>query len=166
MSKADSTSLEALVQRVGRLEAIEEIRKLKLQYATLCDEGYPGDKIAALYTEDAVFDGGPFGRYEGREAISGFYTATGERMLWAIHFMTNDVIDVADDLQTATGVWYLPNAISLKGEDDQVRPIWLFGIERDEYRCVQGTWRFTKTTFEMGAAFDSRVGWHEQRVQI
>ena len=59
----------SLEERIQRLEDIEAIKQLKAEYCAYCDDGYNPDGIANLYTEDAVWDGGPFGRYEGRDAI-------------------------------------------------------------------------------------------------
>jgi hypothetical protein len=67
---------EGLEQRLRRLEDIEEIKKLKARYCEACDRGWDGrashdlEKIVALFTEDAVWDGGVYGRREGRSATS------------------------------------------------------------------------------------------------
>ena len=61
--------LADLERRVRALEDIEAIKQLKYRYADACDRGYDADALADLFTEDAVWDGGLFGRYEGREAI-------------------------------------------------------------------------------------------------
>ena len=64
------SSHDALALRIGKLEAEGDIRRLKTAYAELCDAGYPGEKLGALFTEDAVWDGGEhFGVYTGRAEI-------------------------------------------------------------------------------------------------
>src|SRR5260221_6833983 len=59
-----------LEQRIARLEAIEEIKQLKAQYAQVCDDGYKPEGMVPLFTEDAVWadSSGGLGRHEGREA--------------------------------------------------------------------------------------------------
>ena len=56
---------ETLEERLQRIEDIEAIRLLKHRYCAFCDDNYDADGIAALFTENAVWDAGPFGRNEG-----------------------------------------------------------------------------------------------------
>jgi ketosteroid isomerase-like protein len=39
----------------------------------LCDAQYDADGIALLFTEDALWESPDLGRFEGREAIRGFF---------------------------------------------------------------------------------------------
>jgi hypothetical protein len=66
-----TANLEDLERRIQILEDIEAIRRLKARYADACDRGYDADTIASPFAEDAVWDAGTFGRYEGREARRG-----------------------------------------------------------------------------------------------
>jgi uncharacterized protein (TIGR02246 family) len=52
----------------------DEIRELMSAYCFHVDNG-EFDQFAALFTEDGVFEAGPFGKLEGREAIRDFITA-------------------------------------------------------------------------------------------
>ena len=61
--------LDELQNRVRILEDAEAIRNLKARYAAYCDDNYNPDKIAELFVEDAVWESGSLGRFEGREAI-------------------------------------------------------------------------------------------------
>ena len=82
-------SLEA---RIGRLEAVEEIRVLKARYADVCDTGYDPERMAPFFTDDAVWDGGErFGRYEGLDAIRGFFAGVSSQITWALHYMVAPV---------------------------------------------------------------------------
>jgi SnoaL-like protein len=69
----DPARIEQLERRLQALEDAEAIRNLKARYAALCDQQYDADGIAALFTEDAVWDSPGLGRFEGREAISSFF---------------------------------------------------------------------------------------------
>ena len=52
--------------RLTRLEDIEEIKQLKARYCAYCDDGYDPNGIAALFTEDGIWDGGrTFGEARG-----------------------------------------------------------------------------------------------------
>jgi len=60
---------------VRRLEDIEAVKQLKYRYAAFCDQDYDPDGLAPLFTENAIWDGGIMGRYEGRDAIRTPYDA-------------------------------------------------------------------------------------------
>jgi limonene-1,2-epoxide hydrolase len=77
--------LDRIERRLQVLEDAEEIRNLKARYAALCDDHYNADGIAALFTEDAVWDSPGLGRFAGREAIRAFFQGAGEIISFAIH---------------------------------------------------------------------------------
>ena len=54
-----------LEQQVQRLTDIEAIKQMKSQYCYYADHGYDPDGMVSLFVEDAIWDGGDFGRYEG-----------------------------------------------------------------------------------------------------
>ena len=64
--------VEELEQRLRVLEDVEEIKRLKAQYAALCDNNYDCDGIAALFTSDGIWDGSDLGRTEGRALSAPF----------------------------------------------------------------------------------------------
>ncbi|GAA5059114.1 3-phenylpropionate/cinnamic acid dioxygenase small subunit [Thermocatellispora tengchongensis] len=68
MGEAD---VEALAERVARLEAAEAARELTAAYALALDTK-DLDALAALFTEDAVLHAGPR-TLRGREAVVGFF---------------------------------------------------------------------------------------------
>jgi len=70
---SDLARLERMERRLQALEDAEAIRNLKARYAALCDDQYDADGIAALFTEDALWESPALGRFEGREAIRGFF---------------------------------------------------------------------------------------------
>jgi hypothetical protein len=65
--------LNDLARKIELLLDLEAIKTLKHQYCAYCDDNYNPDGIAGLFVEDAVWDGGDFGRCEGREAIRKFF---------------------------------------------------------------------------------------------
>ncbi|HIC15435.1 MAG TPA: nuclear transport factor 2 family protein, partial [Gemmatimonadetes bacterium] len=97
--------LDELETRVRALEDTDAIRNLKARYAELCDDNYNPDGIAALFVEDAVWESGPLGRYEGREAIREFFRGASRIFTFAIHYSLNSQIEVTGD--TAWAKWYL-----------------------------------------------------------
>jgi ketosteroid isomerase-like protein len=129
-------SLEA---RIACVEAAETVRRLKAHYCDLCDDGYDADALAALFTPDAVWDGGRLGRFEGHDAIRRFFAGTARALSFAIHHVTNPAIAVADDAQSATGRWYLLEAATQRRDN---RAIWIAGRYEDRFVRAGDAWHF------------------------
>jgi ketosteroid isomerase-like protein len=148
-------SLEA---RIRRLEAAEAIRGLKAHYCDLCDAGYDADALACLFTPDAVWDGGQLGRFEGREAIRGFFANLPRALSLAIHHVTNPVVVVSEDAESAEGRWYLLQAATLTQGH---RAVWIAGRYEDRFRRVDGEWRFQRVALHTRFFTPYRSGWAE-----
>src|SRR5260370_34074986 len=99
----DPAGLERLERRLQALEDAEAIRNLKVRYAALCDKQYDADGIAMLFTEDAVWERPGLGRFEGREAIRGFFRGASGICSFAIHYSLNGHIAARGD--QARSVW-------------------------------------------------------------
>jgi hypothetical protein len=142
----DATRLRALEQRVVALEAAEAIRALKARYAELVDARYAkgaarpqpevdrlADEIAALFCEDALWEGGAaLGTCRGRDAIRARMAAPTLR--FSRHYFLNPRIEVEGD--RARGRWEL--LAPCTGGDG--RALWMTGVEDDEYERVGGRW--------------------------
>jgi ketosteroid isomerase-like protein len=72
-NRSDLAQLEQIERGLRALEDAEAIRNLKARYAALCDKQYDADGIAMLFSEDALSESPGLGRFEGREAIRGFF---------------------------------------------------------------------------------------------
>ena len=94
---SDLARLERMERRLQALEDAEAIRNLKARYAALCDDQYDADGIAALFTEDALWESPALGRFEGREAIRGFFRGASGIFSFAIHYSLNGHIEVEGD---------------------------------------------------------------------
>lgn len=160
-----TTTLDELRARVEVLEDLEAIRRLKARYAQLCDAKYhrgelcaPAEldrvarEIAALFTADAVWDGGErFGKTVGTEAIyERFRQAT---FNFAIHYFIMPDIAVRGD--TATGRWYLLQPATLRDRTGA----WIAGIEEDEYRRVDGRWLMSYLKVDLAFLAPYEDGW-------
>lgn len=130
----DLTDLE---RRIRALEDIEAIKQLKYRYADACDRGYDSDTLADLFTLDAIWEGDLFGRYEGREAIREFFRGVPANIPFAVHYMTNPIISVDGD--EASGEWYLFQTTTFAQNNT---PILGSARYADQYRRVDGTWKF------------------------
>jgi ketosteroid isomerase-like protein len=95
--------LDRMEQRLRTLEDAEAIRNLKAQYAALCDDHYNADGIAALFSEDAIWESPGLGRFEGREQIHQFFRGAGSIFSFAIHYSLNGHIVVDGDTAQAAG---------------------------------------------------------------
>ncbi len=133
--------LEELEKRVRVLEDADEIRNLKARYAAYCDDNYNPDKIAGLFVEDAVWESGSLGRFEGREAIREFFRGASKIFTFAIHYGLNPQIEVNGE--TARARWYLFMPCTV-GQGNQA--MWRAGIDDEEYVRVNGEWKFKSKT--------------------
>ena len=143
-----------LAARVRRLEDIETLKQMKHRYAELCDEDYDADGLAALFTEDAVWDGGRLGRFEGREAIRQFFAEADKIVPFAIHHVTNPIIEIDGD--RATGRWYLWQPCVF-AEGDQA--LWMAARYSDRYRREDGVWRFEHVQITLRMLSPYETGW-------
>jgi ketosteroid isomerase-like protein len=154
----DTARLEHLERRLRALEDAEAIRNLKALYAAHCDDNYNPDAIAALFTEDAVWESPSLGRFEGREAIREFFRRASGIFTFAIHYSLNGQIHVDGDVARAQ--WYLFMPCTL---GDGNRAMWRAGIDREEYVRAGGGWMFKhKTSVPLfSTPFDA--GWAKTR---
>ncbi len=125
---------DELSKRVQALEDLEEIKKLKVRYAKYCDDRYNPEKLANLFTEDAVLDAAAFGQYQGRKEIRDYFANISRKIVFAVHRIVAPDITVEGD--KAWGTWYgMTTALSHKKEG-----FWLNSMYTDEYRKVNGQW--------------------------
>jgi len=170
MSADDAgAALHALETRVRALEDVEAIRRLKAVYGELVDARYAqggvaepaaldalAARIAALFTEDAVWDGGgALGACRGREAIRERMAKPTLHFSW--HYFVKPRIEVAGD--TATGRWDLLAPCTTA--DD--RAMWMAGVEDDVYTRVGGTWLHASMKLRVVFMAPHDRGWAKRR---
>ncbi len=126
-------------ERLLWLADIEEIKQLKARYALACDDNYDPDGIADLFTEDAVWDGGFMGRAETKEGIREFFRNASNVVAFAVHGVSNPLIDVTGD--RATGRWYLHQPMVVHGQE---ACFWLCAQYEDLYARTEQGWRFER----------------------
>ena len=154
MTKTDQARLDRMERRLQALEDAEEIRNLKAEYAAHCDDNYNADAIAAQFTPDAIWESPTLGRYEGREAIRGFFQGAAGIFSFAIHYSLNGQIHVDGD--TARAQWYLFMPCTVAAGNQAT---WRAGIDHEQYRRVNGVWMFSHKRSQplMSASFEK--GW-------
>ncbi len=126
--------------RLARLEAIEDIKALKARYCALCDADYDPDGLAALFLPEAVWDGGPFGRHVGRDAIRTFFAGISGSIEFAAHLVLNPIIDVHGP-DEASGKWRLIMPCTVV-ETGKPEARWLLSEYDETYAKVDGIWMF------------------------
>lgn len=145
-------------QKIQWLFDLEQIKQLKHRYCAFCDEGYDPDGIAALFVEDGVWDGGPFGCHNGRAAIHAFFKGVSQQISFANHYVTNPVIEIAGD--TASGRWDLwQPMVTAPGP----QAAWLVAKYRDTYVRRANGWMFQRLEVQVKALSPYEQGFAKQR---
>ena len=89
---------ENIEKRLRRLESIEEIKQLIARYAKACDLNGDAAMLSTCFTQDVVWNCKEVGHWEGRDsAVKGIHESCTVKLPWALHYMTQPVIDVDDD---------------------------------------------------------------------
>jgi len=151
------TDINDLNARVQKLEDIEEIRRLKFKYCDLVDAGFLADELAALFTDDGVWEAGePYGDYEGPKAIADFFRTMQGGASFSVHALSNGEIDVLGD--TAHARWRTLVPATFNMEEGRV-PHWVFCDYTDEYRRVHGRWLFSRVNADVTRTARYAEGW-------
>lgn len=150
-------STEELERRVQRLEDVEAIQQLKASYCYLVDDGEI-DALMERFTDDAVWDGGPIGRFEGRDAIAKFLQGLPSQLSFYLHLVMNPEIEVRGD--EAVGRWYLVEPCTAKGAE---RAIWGAGCYQERYVRVDGEWKFREVVLMPVFWTPYDEGWAKRR---
>lgn len=159
---SEEVTMNSLEHQVAKLLATEEIRNLKARYADVCDTGYDPDRMRPFFTDDAVWDGGRFGRYEGLDAVAAFFAGVSAQITWALHYMIAPMIEVQDDLAAARGTWYLWQPCTVVTPDGP-RAVLLTGRYADRYRKEDGVWKFSEVLLDCQTISPIEEGWVRRR---
>ncbi len=150
-----------LAAQIQYLADIEAIKQLKATYCYHIDDRQI-EPLMDRFTDDAVWDGGPAGRYEGKAAIEKFLVdLPTEQLSFALHWVLNPLITIDGD--TAKARWYLiePCTSARSG-----RALWGAGHYDDTCVREHGVWKFSEvilkqifwTPFDQGWAIKPGVG--------
>ena len=137
------TSIDELARRLARLEAVEQIERLKYRYLRACDRKDPESMRQCFVRDGAEIDYGPLGTFEGRDQLVDLYTRLALRRedgTWLyhdIHQGHHPEIDVTGEGK-ATGRWTL----SFMRVNLENRVIEQASIEYvDSYELEDGAWK-------------------------
>jgi uncharacterized protein (TIGR02246 family) len=130
---------EELLARLRRLEDLEAIRQLFVDYGHHLDRG-DLDAYAELFGEDGELLLGPMGRARGRaeiRALMGRATASSAGRSW--HLVTNPIIALDGDRATAEVMW----SVVVRAEDGKA-VLSMLGRHRDVLVRNDGRWQFQR----------------------
>jgi ketosteroid isomerase-like protein len=138
-------------QMVQELWDREMIRELTYAYGQAI-EAQDGDRLMNLFTDDASVDFSSLGKgvITGHAAMKAFYATT-----WPLKvrpFFTNHVLHIDGD--RAHGVCSLENRAT-RGADSMIGA----GRLHDQYRKVDGHWKFASRRVEMFYFVPLNEGW-------
>lgn len=144
---AEPGRLAELERRIRRLEAVEEIARLKYRYWRACDGKDPKGFRGCFVSSGADLDYGALGVFSAADALTEVYAGLalrrrdGRWLLNDIHHGIHPVIDVIDD-QTATGAWtFWFMQVNL-----EANVVIQQSMEyRDRYVVEDGSWRIQRS---------------------
>lgn len=162
----DDVSHSDLLQRVKRLEAMEEIRHLKQRSAIAADPHMDIDMLVGLYTEDGIME---FTNWDttlkGHDEIRAFLEIN--PFTWMFHCLLPVKIEVATDCLTATARWYLFEAATVhNSRTKEYDPVWVAGFYDDKMICRAGEWKLTHTAMTQEILCRYEEGWGKTRVSM
>ncbi len=147
-----------------RMEDLEGIRRARIAYTHFWDAS-DVEGTASVFTDDAVIEtrygDKPFaaGGAVGKAAIREFYAGHAKGKGPSLHIVTNPLIDITGP-DTATGVWMLTDiAIGQAGPGKP--PQILYGMYKDQYRKVDGTWKIQRMDLDVLWVTDQWFDDHE-----
>jgi SnoaL-like domain len=120
-------------------EVALELQNLHQLYALLTDLGRTNE-LAALFTDDAVWDGDElgYGRSEGPEAIAERVTARFKQAEPMVHMPGPLMFTSVSDDEAETTSWCLATRCT----EGVIRPVIYFHYEDSMRKAADGTWRF------------------------
>ncbi|MEE4023378.1 nuclear transport factor 2 family protein [Gordonia sp. PKS22-38] len=165
MTAADTIDLTDLADRLGRLEDVKAIEDLKYRYASLCDNNYDPEGIAAQFAPDGrwVVDG-EGGSMVGRDEIKAHFRALSERITWALHYVMAPRIEVSQDRNTAIGYFYLLCLCTIEKTDNPAEKdaVILTINYTDQFVKLDGKWYFQELLGKTHQVSNWEEGWVKQ----
>ena len=135
---------DSIAQRLRRLEDLEEIRQLFVDYGRHLDSG-DVQAYAELFADEGEVLLGPIGRAKGRAAIVELMTTVKARAATpSFHLVTNPVIRLDGDRATSEVLWTV-----IRPDAAGKLEVAMFGRHYDELVRERGRWRILKRRGKM-----------------
>ena len=135
----DSADLPVLLARLQRLEDLQAIHQLFVDYGDRLDAG-DLDGYADLFTDDGELLLGPLGRAQGRDAIKEMMAPSLAGLVGrSFHQISNPRVTLDGDRATAVVMWTVIQV------DDAGRPVMpMMGHHEDDLVRDGGRWRIRR----------------------
>lgn len=156
--------IRQLEGRIRRIEDYREIENLMYRYIYACDELKDADLIASYFTEDCLWEArgnfSEFGTAEGREGVREMFVENPSIFPMTAHFLTNPIINLGRDGDTAWGQWHTLEAATLREHKGQV---WMAAWYDNDFRRVDGDWRISHIRYSDTFVAPYEEGWLKNR---
>jgi len=149
ISKLEQTNATYLKQ-IARLNAIHEIQNLMGRYVWEHEVQKDPEFIDTMYADnpDVSWEVAHLGLYRGREAVKEILDEHGPKGVTIapgtlfIHTLTTPVIEIAEDGQTAKGVWKSPGAETITDpQTGKLRGMWAWTKYACDFIKEEGKWK-------------------------
>jgi len=145
--------MASLEERIARLEAESEIRKLKARYLNACD-AKDVEAIRSCFTPDAELDYQPVGKFGPDGLIAAFTQIAVNSPIVDVHQIHNGEIEIVD-ADHATARW----SLGFSTYDPRTGGFRLIGsFYHDEYVRTAEGWRVSKSRHEPRTIVDGAIG--------
>ncbi|MBN1191416.1 MAG: nuclear transport factor 2 family protein [Dehalococcoidales bacterium] len=153
--------IKELENQVARLKDLEAIRRLQKAYGYYL-EHWMQDEIVDLFADCPDVTLSLFaGIYTGKESIRRYFNGEdpddNPEFLHQV-MQLSDIIDIAEDGQTAEGRWYGFGSVAFPSGKG-VRPASFSGVYACEYIKEQGTWKIKKLKWNPIYMVSPSEGW-------
>ncbi len=147
-----------LIDDLQRLLDKDAIKELVYKWDYLTDDRIGSDEVIDSFcTDDVIFDAGPLGHADGKEAFKEAAREIFEKeLLFTRHMRHNPIISVDGD--KATGKWYA-DIPSITGDG---KAVWILGTYEIGFSRDKGEWKISKYTFEFAYMTDYEKGWMKE----
>jgi len=166
----DSEAIETLklAQRANDLHELNNLMSLHSWYHAAMMNDVELEKIWS--TRDDICWAQNSGYWIGPESIKKYYGVQEDRNntigQFAWHTITSSVVEVAEDRQTAKGVWYTPGIVG-GFKDEKANFMWMFEKYGVDFVFENGEWKiwhmhvYTDTSWPLDGTISSRAGMGE-----
>ena len=140
--------MNELEQRIAKLEAIEAIKSLKFRYFAACDNKRP-EQVRSCFADGEVdLRYGRIGDFRSADDMVAVFTrlACVEHIV-EMHHAQNPCVTVHSPAEASAewGLYYFMI------DTNQQTATQLGGSYDDEYRCINGDWKITKSVFTLSS---------------
>jgi len=139
----ETLDVNALLERLHRVEAVTEIMNLKSRYCAGCDDNHNADSLEAIFVPEGRWKCDAMqvdakGHAERRVFFDGL--ANSGRIRNSQHMVTNPNITVTGD--RATGYWRMMMVYAGNAPDGGIQFFRILGYYQDDFVYRDGRWYF------------------------